>query len=194
MIRLENVLKLSLQDALKTSWRRLQYILKTSSWRLENVLKTSWRRLQEVLKTFWRRIYCSWPRRLEEVLKTSSEDVRLRRTYSSWSKRLEDFLYKMLQKQLWNTFSLYVEVEIQQLVNEISSLPEVLYKRGDLKTSRNSQIITRSNHLDVFLFKDILKNFAKFTDKHLWWSFVLNKVAGWKPEIFRSSYWTCSIN
>ena len=66
--------------------------------RLEDVLKTSWKRLEDVLKTSWRRlkdiwprqIYWSWPRRLEDVLKTSSEDVRLRRTYSSWSRRLED--------------------------------------------------------------------------------------------------------
>ena len=37
---------------------------------------------------------------------------------------------------------MYVVVEIRQLVNGISSFPEVLYKRGDLK------------------------NFSKFTDKH----------------------------
>ena len=43
---------------------------------------------------------------------------------------------------MWNTFLLYVVVEIRQLVNEISSFPEVLYERGDLK------------------------NFSKFTDKH----------------------------
>ena len=53
MVRLENVLKISLQDVLKMSWRRL-----------EDVLKTSWRRLEDV----WpRRIYWSWPRRLEDV-------------------------------------------------------------------------------------------------------------------------------
>ena len=28
---------------------------------------------------------------------------------------------------MWNTFLLYVVVEIQQLVNEISSFPELLY-------------------------------------------------------------------
>ena len=39
-------------------------------------------------------------------------------------------------------FLLYVDVEFGQLVNEISSFPEVLCKRGDLK------------------------NFSKFTDKH----------------------------
>ena len=43
---------------------------------------------------------------------------------------------------MWNTCLLYVVVEIRQLVNEISSFPEVLYKRGDLE------------------------NFSKFTDKN----------------------------
>ena len=131
MIRLENVLKISLQDVLKTSWRCLedvfQDVLKTFWRRLEDVLKTSWKRLEDVLKMSWRR-FCktSWrcledvfARRLEDVLKTSwkrledvlktygqdeyigldqdvlkmsSEDVRLRQTYSSWSRRLEDVL------------------------------------------------------------------------------------------------------
>ena len=48
----------------------------------------------------------------------------------------------MLEKHLWNTFLLYVVVEIGQLLKEISSFLEVLYKRGDLK------------------------NCSKFTDKH----------------------------
>ena len=69
MIRLENVLKISLQDVLKMSWRRLEDV--------------------------WpRRIYWSWPRPLEDVLKTSPEDVRLRWTYSSWSRRLQDVFTK----------------------------------------------------------------------------------------------------
>ena len=103
MIRLENVLKISLQGVLKTFWRHLQSVLKTS-WRcLEDVFA---RRLEDVLKTSWRRIgKTSW-RRLENVLKmswkriaktnilvltkTSSEDIRLRWTYLSWSRRLQD--------------------------------------------------------------------------------------------------------
>ena len=56
-------------------------------------------------------------------------------------------LVQMLEKHLGlfyckNTFLLYVVVEIAQLVNEVSSFPEVLYKRCDLK------------------------NFSKFIDKH----------------------------
>ena len=79
MIRLENVLKTSLQDVLKMSWARLQNALKTS-WRyLEevNILKTSWRcledvfarRLEGILKMSWR---C-----LEDVLKAYGQDKHI---------------------------------------------------------------------------------------------------------------------
>ena len=81
------------QDVLKMFWRRLEDVLKMY-WR--RFCKTSWRRLEDILKTSWRcledvwprRMYWSWPRRLQDILKTSSEDVRLRRTYSSSWRRL----------------------------------------------------------------------------------------------------------
>ena len=132
MIRLENVLKISFQDVLKMSSKRLEDVLKMS-WR--RFCKTSWRRLEDVLKTSWRRledvwprrIYWSWPRRLEDVLKTygqdeyigldqdvlktSSEDVWLRRICSSWSRRLEDVFIKtnvcwvmMMKRMMMNCF------------------------------------------------------------------------------------------
>ena len=76
MIRLENILKVSLQDVLKMSWRRLEDVLKTflqdvlkTSW--QDVLKMSWRRLENVLKTSWRCLEDVFARRLENVLKTS---------------------------------------------------------------------------------------------------------------------------
>ena len=81
MICLENVLKRSLQDVLKTSSKRLEYVLKISWRRLENVLKASWRCLEDV-----------FARRLENILKTSSEDVWVWQIFSSWSRRLEDVL------------------------------------------------------------------------------------------------------
>ena len=76
-----------------TSWRRLEDVFKTSWNRLG---KTSWRHLEDVFKMSWkclqdvwpRRIYWSWPRRLEDVLETSSEDVWVRQIYSSWSRGL----------------------------------------------------------------------------------------------------------
>ena len=105
---LEAVFARCLQDILKALWRRLS----KTAWRcLENVLEKSWKRSEEVLKmssrrfckTSWRhlgkkswkcledawprRIYWSWSRRLEGVLKISSEDVWVRWMYSSWSRR-----------------------------------------------------------------------------------------------------------
>ena len=95
MVRLENLLKVSLQDVLKMPWRNLEDVFKTSWTHLENVLNTSWRRLEDI----WpRRIYWPWPRRLEGVLKTSSEDARLRRTFSSWSRPLEDVFWRRRRK------------------------------------------------------------------------------------------------
>ena len=85
--RLQNVFKTSWQDALNTSWRRLENILKTSWKRLEGVLKMSW---QDVLNTPWRSLESilktSW-KRLEDVLKTFLQEV----LKTSW-KRLEDVL------------------------------------------------------------------------------------------------------
>ena len=94
MICLEKVLKISLQDVLKTYGQDEyigldQNVLKTSWRRFEDVLKTSWKRLEDVLKTYGQDEYIGLD---QDVLKTSSEDVRLRRTYSSWSRRLEDVL------------------------------------------------------------------------------------------------------
>ena len=114
MIHLENVLKISLQDVLKTSWKCLEDVLKISwrrfcktFWRrLEDVLKTPWRRLQNVLKTFLQHVSKTYSQDKyigldQDILKTSSEDVRLRRTYSPWWRRL----LKMKMKNIFKTSS-----------------------------------------------------------------------------------------
>ena len=51
-------------------------------------------------------------------------------------------------------------VEIRQLVNEISSSPEVLYKRGDLKKFTKFTDKHKQSSRGV-LSKDVLKIFAK---------------------------------
>ena len=66
-------------------WRRLEEVSKTSWRSLEDVLRMSWKRLEDVLKTYGQDGYIDLD---QDVLKTSSEDVRLRRTYASWSRRL----------------------------------------------------------------------------------------------------------
>ena len=102
----------------KKSWGCLEDVLRTSSKGLEIVLKMSWRRLdnvwkmcedvftrllEEVLKTSWRyledvwptRLYWYWSRCLEDIFKTSSEDVQIRRIYSSWR------LFEEILKTSW---------------------------------------------------------------------------------------------
>ena len=78
MIRLEKALKTFLQDVSNMYWRRF-----------EDVFKTFWRHLEGVWP--WRK-YWSWPRRLKNVLKMSSENAWIRRIYSTWSKSFEDVL------------------------------------------------------------------------------------------------------
>ena len=98
MIRPENALKISLQDVLKISWRRLG----KTYWRcLEDVLKTSSKRLEDVFKMSWRR-FCktSW-RCLENVLKTSWRRMVktniLVLTNTSW-RRLQEIFWRWRRK------------------------------------------------------------------------------------------------
>ena len=109
IIPLENVLKTSLQDVLKTCSKLLEDVLKMS-WRRFckrscRRFETSWRRLENVLKTAWRRmtktdvlvlIKTSW-RRLKEVFWRR----RVRRIYSSWPRRLEDVFWRRRRQTSW---------------------------------------------------------------------------------------------
>ena len=62
-------------------------------------------------------------------------------------------LYKMLEKHLWNSFLLYLVVEILQLVHKIA-VSEVLFKRSVLKNV-SKFTNTRSSHLEGgFLSKE----------------------------------------
>ena len=102
MIRLENVLKISFQDALKASSKRLEDVLKTL---LQDVFKMFWRCFEDVLvrrlkgvlaKLFEDVLKMSWRRMAKTnilvLTKTFSEDVWLRWICSSWSRRLQEVL------------------------------------------------------------------------------------------------------
>ena len=103
------------------------------------------------------------------------------------------FLYKMLEKHLWNGITLYLLVKILQLIHEIISFSEVLYERGVLKNfSEVTYKLTKESSGDV-QSKDVLKNFEKLTEKHLCRNLFFNEVAGWKCETMRSSNWRCSV-
>ena len=57
-------------------------------------------------------------------------------------------------------------VKFLQLVHEINSFSEVLYKRGVLKIFPNSQISTGSNRPEVFcqkIFSKVLQNSQKYS-------------------------------
>ena len=58
----------------------------------------------------------------------------------------------------------FLLVEIGELVNEIYSFPEVLYKKGDLKNFADKHKKQSSGGV---LSRHVLKSLAKFTDKHL---------------------------
>ena len=71
----------------------------------------------------------------------------------------------MFEKHLRNSFSLYLVVEILQLAHEMNSFPEVLYKRGVLKNLLKFSDKHKRQSSGGVLSKDVLKNFAKFTEK-----------------------------
>ena len=43
---------------------------------------------------------------------------------------------------------------------------------------------SRSNRPEVFYKKGVLRNFAKFTGKHLYQRLFFNKVTGLRPQIY----------
>ena len=67
----------------------------------------------------------------------------------------------------------------------------MLYKRSVLRNVSKFTDKHKKQSSGGVLSKEkmFLKSFAKFTEKHLFRSLFFNKVAGWKPENFRSSHW-----
>ena len=158
MVRLENILKISLQDVLKMSWRHLEDVLKTP-WRgLEGVLKTSWRRLKDI----WpRQIYWSWPRRLEDVfwrrkaktnifvlIKTSSRHLLKTKTKGVF-KTSSRCLYQD-ECLLGGLFWQFLE-SIHEFFIEFDALI-YLFLRESNKQKRGAEIIPNFTKGDLFHF------------------------------------------
>ena len=87
------------------------------------------------------------------------------------------------------TASISLLKSILQVVSRISTIKKLLRKTQD------SQVNTRSSccHSKVFCQKGVIKNLAKFAEKHICRSLVFNNVEDWKPETVRSNYWRCSV-
>ena len=88
---------------------------------------------------------------------------------------------------------MYLLVEIPPLVHEISSFSEVPYKRDALRKFSKFLDKLKKQSFGSALSKDVLRNVAKFTEKHLCGNLFFNKVAGWKPETVRNSHWRSSV-
>ena len=80
------------------------------------------------------------------------------------------------------TISKYVKKILYRF--EISSFPEVLYKRGDLKNFSKFIDKHKKKSSGVALFKIILKILQNSQKR----SVFFNKVAGWKPKNVRSGH------
>ena len=88
-------------------------------------------------------------------------------------------LYKMLENHLWNSFSLYLLVEILQLAHEISSFSEVIYKRDDLKNLLKFIDKLKKQSSEGVLSKHALKNFCK-----------IHRKTSFRESLFQ---WSCRL-
>ena len=62
-------------------------------------------------------------------------------------------------------------------------------KRCGWNSQSLNAIKHRTSRPEVFCKKDVLKNFAKFTGKHLCQSLFFNKVAGLRPFFIEHLWW-----
>ena len=100
----------------------------------------------------------SWPRRLDDVLKTSSEDVRLSRTYSSWSRRLED-VFKTSSRGLQQDEherrlqDVFIKMNVCWVVHRTKRLSSLNLPVQSLKKRDNRHYLHHQRHADVFIVK-----------------------------------------
>ena len=113
----------------------------------------------DVQKSFFRKP-AGWHSQLHYEL-TSSQIVFRNFKYLLrfiFSNSYLSFLHKMLEKHLWNSFLLYLVVEIWN---------KLLYKRGFLKNFSKFSDKHKEQSSGGVLSKDVLKNFVKFTEKNI---------------------------
>ena len=154
--------------------------------RLEDVLKMSWRRLENVLKTYSQDEYIGLH---QDVLKTSSEDVRLKRTYSPWSRRLEDVFWRRRRKTSsrrmfagieWCIIRGSINSSVSPLERNIKDLVK-FYEIPYGKKLRQQKVSLRKNFVTFFqiMFKLVLtkvgvnisslaQNFIKFCWRNIY--------------------------
>ena len=78
----------------------------------------------------------------------------------------------------------YIDINIPQNIFYLAA-------KGDfLRIARSNEFVTkvRSSHQRCFMKKGVLRNFAKFTGKHLCQSLLFNKVAGLRKRLWHSCF------
>ena len=63
-----------------------------------------------------------------------------------------------------------------------------MYPKPSVYPKTQLQCISRSSDRRCSVKKDVLKNFIKFTGKHLCWGSFFNKVKGLRPECFSVNF------
>ena len=75
------------------------------------------------------------------------------------------------------------------LKKEVMLILLIYYCWDSIAEKINSRRKYRGTHAEVFCNKGVLRNFAKFTGKHLCESLVFNKVAGLRPTLLKKRLW-----
>ena len=136
--------------------------------------------------------YISWKKLCSHTFKASSEKVIvciLRKWRLNARKRVcERVFFVNLQVGISR---LHYNLTSSQTV--IRDFKYILSKCLKSTCEIHFYCMCRNSHQRCSVRKGVLKNFVKFTGKHLCFSLFFNKVAGWKQEIVRNSYWRCSV-
>ena len=91
----------------------------------------------------------------------------------NWISSCEDWPVSKMCQRISAIFKI---CEVNRFLFNISFLYSKKSPRG-IKWELTRSGLIRSIHLEVFCEKSVLKNFAMFTGKHLYWSLFSNKVA-----------------
>ena len=124
-----------------------------------------------------------------DELHRSFSEILSKLTHSS---RFFSFLYEWLKSTCQiifysTTYGDCLVVEILQLVHEISSFPEVLYKRGDLKNFSSVKNVLKKFKMFLNVLAGSLKLYEAATGSFLWKKvFLKRRTCFSEPVIHRS--------
>ena len=104
--------------------------------------------------------------------------------FNHWEKNFQGGISKVvcIQKQplraiRWLTY-------FNHFVRLAKSVKLIVWSKCNWVVILDTNEISRSSHPEVFCKKDVLRNFAKFTGKHLCLSVFFNKIAGLRQHLF----------